>query len=148
MEVKQVYQLVNQATTETLGSEGILNEDLSNLVDMGEKVINSKAIENFTKTLVDHIGKMIFVVRPYNGCAPKVMMDGWEYGSILEKVSSSMPEAVENESWELVNGKSYDPNVFYQPKVQAKFFNSKTTFEIDQSFTEKQVSRLSHLQHR
>lgn len=139
MEVKQVYQLVNQATTETLGTEGILNEDLSNLVDMGEKVINSKAIENFTKTLVDHIGKMIFVVRPYNGSAPKVMMDGWEYGSILEKVSSSMPEAVENESWELVNGKSYDPNVFYQPKVQAKFFNSKTTFEIDQSFTEKQV---------
>ena len=139
MEVKQVYELVNTTTTEILGEDGVIQEDLSNLVDMGEKVINAKAIENFTKTLVDHIGKMIFVNRKYAGSAPNIMMDGWEYGSILEKVSSSMPEASENESWELENGKSYDPNVFYQPKAQAKFFNKRITFEIDQSFTEKQV---------
>ena len=139
MEVTQVYQLVNTTTREVLGEEAVLEEDLRNLVDMGEKIINAKAIENFTKTLVDHIGKMIFVNRKYTGSAPNIMMDGWEYGSILEKVSSSMPEANENESWELENGKSYDPNVFYQPKAQAKFFNKRITFEIDQSFTEKQV---------
>ena len=139
MQVAQVYELVNNTTKEILGSEAILNEDLTNLVDIGEKVINAKAIENFTKTLIDHIGKMIFVNRTYKGSAPSVLMDGWEYGSILEKVSSSMPEATENESWELEDKKSYDPNVFYQPKVQAKFFNSRITFEVDQSFTERQV---------
>lgn len=139
MEVKQVYELVNNATKEIVGEESLLQEDLSNIVDLGEKVINVKAIDNFVRTLVDHIGKVIFVNRSYKGYAPSVYMDGWEYGSILEKISGSMPEATENESWELQNGKSYDPNVFYQPKVQAKFFNSKTTFEVDQSFTEKQV---------
>lgn len=139
MKVEQVYQLVNTATTEILGEQGLVTEDLRNLVDVGEKVINAKAIENYTKSLVDHIGKMIFVNRVYSGSAPNVMMDAWEYGSILEKVSSSMPEATENETWELQDKKSYDPNVFYQPKVQAKFFNSKITFEIDQSFTERQV---------
>lgn len=139
MQITQVHELVNSTTQEILGAEAILNEDLTNLVDIGEKIINAKAIENFTKTLVDHIGKMIFVNRTYKGSAPSVLMDGWEYGSILEKVSSSMPEATENETWELEDKKSYDPNVFYQPKVQAKFFNSRVTFEVDQSFTERQV---------
>lgn len=139
MEVKQVYELVNNSTREIVGEETILTEDLSNIVDLGEKVVNTKAIDNFVRTLVDHIGKVIFVNRSYKGYAPSVLMDGWEYGSILEKISGNMPEARENESWELEDGKSYDPNVFYQPKVQAKFFNSKTTFEVDQSFTERQV---------
>lgn len=139
MEMNQVYELVNETTKEVIGQENLVNEDLTNLVDVGQKVINAKAIENFTRTLVDHIGKVIFVNRVYTGSAPKILMDGWEYGSILEKIAGSMPEATENESWELENGKSYDPNVFYQPQVSAKFFNKRVTFEIDQSFTEKQV---------
>lgn len=139
MEVKQVYDLVNAATGATLGETAVLNEDLTNLVDMGEAVINAKAIENFTRTLVDHIGKVIFVNRKYAGGAPKVLMDGWEYGSILEKIASEMPEAVENEDWELTDGQSYDPNVFHKPNVEAKFFNKRVTFEIDRSFTEMQV---------
>ena len=139
MQVTQVYELVNETTKEILGQEAVVNEDLSNLVDIGDQVINSKAIENFTRTLVDHIGKVIFVNRKYSGSAPKVLMDGWEYGSILEKIASEMPEATENESWELEDGQSYDPNIFYKPKVSAKFFNKRTTFEIDRSFTERQV---------
>lgn len=139
MEINQVYQLVNAATGATLGESAVLNEDLTNLVDMGESVINNKAIENFTRTLVDHIGKVIFVNRKYTGGAPNVLMDGWEYGSILEKIASEMPEATENESWELTDGQSYDPNVFHKPNVEAKFFNKRVTFEIDRSFTEMQV---------
>ncbi len=139
MEMKQVYSIVNSVTTEVLGQENVIKEDLTNIVDIGATVIGTKAIENFTKTLVDHIGKVIFVNRTYSGAAPSVLMDGWEYGSILEKISGSMPEAKENESWELTDGQSYDPNVFYQPKVSAKFFNKRVTFEIDQSFTEMQV---------
>lgn len=68
-------------------------------------------------------------------------MDGWEYGSVLEKISSEMPTAVENPSWNLVDGQSYDPHVFNQPKASAKFFNKRTTFEIDRSITEKQVKQ-------
>lgn len=50
-----------------------------------------------------------------------------------------MPEATENESWELIDGTSYDPNIFRKPVAIQKFFNKKTTFEIDRSITEKQV---------
>lgn len=140
MEVQQIYSLTNQITKEVLGESAVVNEDLSNIVDIGESVIGSNQIDNYVRSLVDHIGRVIFVNRPYAGSAPSVLMDGWEYGSILEKITvDSLPEAQENESWELKDGTSYDPNVFYKPEVSAKFFNSKSTWEIPMSFTEMQV---------
>lgn len=141
MQVKQVYQLVNQATNEVLGKENILQEDLTNVVSVGEEIFNANAIDRYVKALVNHIGRVIFVNREYVGSAPSVLMDSWEFGSVLEKVSCELPVAMENESWELENGTSYDPNIFYQPKVSAKFYNSKITFEIPLSFTELQVKQ-------
>ena len=139
MEVKQVYEFVNDAALESIGESAVLNEDLSNVVDVGEAVFNGEAFDKYVKSLVNHIGKVIFVNRPYRGSAPSVLMDAWEYGSVVEKICSELPEAVETEDWELTDGASYDPNVFHQPKAEAKFFNKMTTFEIDRSITERQV---------
>ena len=141
MEVKQIYTLANNATSEVLGDSILLKEDLSNLVDIGTAVFNASAVDKYVKSLVNHIGKVIFVNRPYAGGAPSVLMDGWEFGSVLEKIQAELPAAQENESWELEDGQSYDPNIFYKPQVSAKFYNSKVTFEIPMSFTELQVKQ-------
>lgn len=139
MKIEQVYSLVNASTKEILGETDIVAQDLSNIVDIGTSIINSNNVDNYVKSLVDHIGKVIFVNRPYAGSVPGVLMDKWEFGSVLEKISADLPEAVENKSWELTNGVDYSPNVFYKPTVSAKFYNSKVTFEVDMSFTERQV---------
>lgn len=139
MKVSQIYELMNKVTSEILGTSEIVTEDLSNTVDIGTALFDATSIDNYVKSLVNHIGRVIFVNRPYSGSAPSVLMDGWEFGSVLEKVSASLPDATENESWELENGASYDPNIFYKPNVTAKFFNKRVTFEIPMSFTEKQV---------
>lgn len=140
MEFKQVYAIANQVTTEVTGKSDLLLEDLSNIVDVGNTIQNAQTLDKYVKSLIDHIGKVVFVNRAYAGSAPSVMMDGWEYGSILEKVTyDGLPEATENESWDLVDGQSYDPNIFTQPKVSAKFFSKRTTFEIPMSFAERQV---------
>lgn len=139
MEVKQIYDIVNTITSETLGAETIVNEDLSNIVDIGTEVFNQSAVDNYVRSLVDHIGKVVFVNRPYQGSAPSVLMDGWEYGRVLEKIKAEMPVAEANESWELEDGVSYDPNMFYKPSVSAKFFNKAVTFEVPMSFTEMQI---------
>lgn len=141
MEVTQVYELVNQATQEALGATAVLNEDLSNVVDIGEQIFNANAVDRYVKALVNHIGKVVFVNRVYRGSAPSVLMDGWEFGSVLEKVRMQLPEATENESWELEDGASYDPNIFTAPKVSVTFFNKKVTFEVPMSFTEMQVKQ-------
>lgn len=141
MEMKQVWEITNAAVQEVLGETAVVNEDLSQIVDVGTQIFNANAFDAYVKSLINHIGKVIFVSRPYSGSAPSVLMDGWEYGSILEKISSEMPVAQENPSWELVDGQSYDPHVFNQPKASAKFFNKRTTFEIDRSITEMQVKQ-------
>lgn len=141
MDIKQIYQFVNTATNEVLGKSDLVKEDLTNLVDIGEEIFNANAVDRYVKTLVNHIGRVIFVNRTYSGSVPSVLMDGWEFGSVLQKVQAELPTASENESWELQNGTSYDPNIFYKPEVSAKFFNKRVTFEIAMSFTELQVKQ-------
>ena len=139
MEVKQIYTLMNSVTQEILGKSDVVAEDLQNVVDVGNEIFGTTSVDNYVKSLVNHIGKVIFVNRPYAGTAPSVLMDGWEFGSVLEKISCDLPVATENESWELTDKHEYKQDIFYKPTVTAKFFNSKTTFEVAMSFTEKQV---------
>lgn len=139
MTVKQIYDLMNTVTDEVLGKTGLVNEDLSNVVDVGTELFNENAVDNYVKTLVNHIGKVVFVNRPYSGKIPSVLMDSWEFGSVLEKIACDTPKATENDSWDLVDGHEYNQDIFYKPTVSAKFFNSKVTFEVPMSFTEKQV---------
>lgn len=139
MQVKQIYQIMNDVTKEILGKTDLVKEDLSNIVYVGKEMFYNTSVDNYVKTLVNHIGKVIFVSRPYSGNVPSILMDSWDYGAVVEKISAELPEAVENKSWELENGTDYSPNVFYKPTVSTQFFNNKITFEIDMSFTEMQV---------
>lgn len=139
MEVAQIYTIINNVSDEVLGKVDIVNRDLAGIVDLGKEVFNQNAVDAYVKSLVNHIGKVIFVNRPYAGKVPSVLMDAWEFGSVLEKISVDVPEAEENDTWNLTDKKSYDQDVFHKPTVTAKFFNSKVTFEVPVSITEKQV---------
>ena len=139
MNVNQIYKIMNTISKELIGDTAVVNEDLSNIVELGNTFENVVGLDNYVKALNDHIGRMVFVDRVYKGRAPSVLMDGWEYGSIMEKVSAVMPEATENESWELTNGASYDGQIFYKPTVIVKCWNNRVTFEIPISITEVQV---------
>lgn len=139
MKVTQLKDIVNNVTSEVLGKEDVLAEDLSNLVDVGNEIVDSENVDNYVKKLIDRIGKVVFVNRLYAGGVPSVLMDSWEFGSIVEKISADMPVADENDSWQLQDGQTYSQDTFYQPKVSAKFFNSKVTFDVKLSFTTQQV---------
>lgn len=139
MNVKQIYQIINSVSSEVLGKTDIVQEDLTGIVDLGTAVFNQSAVDNYVKSLVNHIGKVIFVNRPYAGKVPSVLMDAWEFGSVLEKISADVPAAEENDTWDLTDGQTYSQDVFHKPTVTAKFFNSKVTFEVPVSITERQV---------
>ena len=130
---------MNSVSQEVLGKTDLVHEDLTGIVDMGTEVFNQNAIDNYVKSLVNHIGKVVFVNRPYSGKVPSVLMDAWEFGSVMEKISADIPQAEENESWNLTDGTEYKQDVFHKPTVTAKFFNSKVTFEVPVSITERQV---------
>ena len=139
MVVKQIYELINSVSGEVLGKTDIVKEDLTGVVDLGNEVFNQGAVDNYVKSLVNHIGKVIFVNRPYAGKITSVLMDAWEFGSVLEKISAEIPAATENDTWNLTDGHEYKQDIFHKPVVSAKFFNSKVTFEVPVSITERQV---------
>ena len=141
MEITQIKDIVNQTTAEVTGTEAIADIDLNKVVENGAEVLESdKLVDNYVRTLVDHIGKVVFVNRPYTGSTPSVMMDAWEFGAILEKIQyEGIPEAEDNDSWDLQDGQSYDPNVFHKPTVSAKFYSERRTFDVPMSFAQRQV---------
>lgn len=139
MKVEQIATLMNSVTNEILGKEDVVAEDLHNIVDVGKEILDATDVDNYVKKLLDHIGKIVFTNRVYRGSTPSIMMDSWEYGSVLEKVTADMPEAEENDSWKLTNGQVYEQDKFTAPSVSVKFFNKKVTFDVPISFTEMQV---------
>ena len=139
MDVKQIYSLVNSITQEIAGDSGLIKEDLSNLVDVGSAVLANNS-DNYVKALSNRVGKTIFNSDVYKpALVPNVVRDSWEYGSILQSINAGIPEAVQNDDWSLTDGTDYSPNKFYKPSVTQKFFNKRCTFEINMSFTERQV---------
>lgn len=139
MKVTQVKDLVNSAIQQTTGTSVLLKEDLSNVVDVGSEIFGAESVDNFVKKLVDRVGYTVFNSRVYQGSIPSVLMNSWEFGSVMEKVETEIPKATENDSWNLQDGHEYNQDTFYQPKVSAKFYNSRVTFDIPLSFTEMQV---------
>ena len=141
MDVKQIYDFTNKAVAQAIGDSAILEEDLSNIVEIGTAILNANALDKYVDALVNHIGRVVFVTRAYRGVYAGLQMDAWEFGSVLEKVTMQLPKAEENESWDLTDGATYEENQFYKPIVSAKFFNKLVTFEIPMSITEKQVKQ-------
>lgn len=140
MEMTQIYDIVNETTAMITGTEPISEVDANRIVDAGSEVLDTDKVDHYVSSLIDRIGKVVFVNRPYTGGTPSVMMDSWEYGAILEKIQyEGLPDAEENETWELEDRRSYDPNIFYKPKVSAKFFSERRTFDVPMSFARRQI---------
>lgn len=142
MEIKQIATMVNSITNEVIGESALVSEDLSNIVDVGTAVANANAYDTFTQKLVNRIGKTIFSARKYVGRVPSLVRDKWEFGSMLQKITGAgLIEAQQNDTWNLTDGTSYDPNKFTKPSLNAKFYNKKVTFELPQSIAIKQVKQ-------
>jgi hypothetical protein len=140
MEMTQIYEIVNETTAMVTGTEPISNVDGNKIIDAGAEVLDTDQVDHYVQSLIDHIGKVVFVNRPYTGGTPSVMMDSWEFGAVLEKIQyEGLPEAEENDTWNLEDQRSYDPNIFYKPTVSAKFFSERRTFDIPMSFAQRQV---------
>lgn len=156
MKITQLAAVLNGTLSTTgiidqvTGAAAVANEDLSNIVDIGKAVLdytgeNNANFDRFMKGLIDQVGKVMFVDRTYTSQAPNILKDGFEYGSILQKVRCEVPDARDNATWDLFNypkqgGAAYpDPFELSKPSATAKFFNSKATYEIPITLTDVQL---------
>lgn len=149
MEVNQIATQINEWVSERCADANfseedaarfIVREDLANIVDIGRAIMNQENwIDNFVKSMIDRIGRMVFVNRRTRGFAPDLQRNAWEYGSIMSKTRCKRFPAVENPSWKLQKGQTVDQFKFEPPTVKTKFYNIKVAWQIDCSFAEMQV---------
>lgn len=164
--ITQLAGILNGASgviAQVTGQSVVAQEDLSNIVDVGKEVLDFISTndhkEAYLKELIDQVGKFMFVDRVYASKAPSIMMDAWEYGSVLEKVRCEVPETANNATWDLFNYQAADwendpqtgadslgnpptypdPFIITKPAVKAKFFNSKQTYEVPITLTDVQL---------
>lgn len=140
MKVEQVYGIVNDLTKQYIGEDAVVEADLHNITDIGKSVIDLSNLDRYVNSLIDRIGKVVFVDRVYTSKTPSLIMESWEYGAILEKIQyEGLPEAEENSTWNLVDKQVYEQDMFTQPTVSAKFFSKKVTYDIPMSFARRQI---------
>lgn len=147
---KQIATIVNTMAQEYVGGSTIVQEDLSNVVEVTESITNTIGFDAFTNTLVDKIGDTILVSRAYESTAPDILRRGTgiPYGSITEKVRCKLPEATANDSWAI--GQTWTPGaghgtgdptndnvspfITVRPELEVGYFNGGGTFEVDMTF--------------
>lgn len=148
MQVNQIYAILNDIMTEVTGGQiepddapatPIVQEDLSNIVDVGNLVFNNNLKDNYVKSMINRIGREIFVDRSYTGFAPNILRDSWEYGSILSKTRCKIFAAKANPAWSLSAGQTVNQFEFVPPSVTQKFFNKRVAWQIECSFTDVQL---------
>ena len=139
MKVEQVASIVNEALTQVMGEHEVLEQDLSNVVEIGKSVLDTSSLDNFVKALPDVVGKFYFTSVRYPGMGVGLMKDAWEYGAAMARIKAEMPIAVTNEVWELEDGQSYDPNVFHKPSVTAKYWQERNAFDVEISIAKDQA---------
>lgn len=148
MKVSQIYTILNDVFSEVTGKlvipEGseplpIVEEDLKNIVDIGKTISDYNLYDNYVKSMINRIGRDVFVDRTYEGYAPDVLRDSWEYGSIMAKTRCKVFNAKANPSWALSAGTTVNQFEFNPPEVTQKFYNSAVAWQIDCSFTDYQI---------
>lgn len=138
---KQIAELLNNMTSEMLGESAVLiNEDLSNVVDFGKQILGSEDSNKWLTTYVDRIGESVAYDRIYKAATNLgIYKTNLDYATMLQRMMiDELPEAEENETWEVQDGVSIDPFVVKLPKASAKYFNKRNAWEIDMTVLDRQ----------
>lgn len=134
MDTTQIYSLVNEIVSETMGQSDIDVCDTNSLVALGNPVLSSSSnTEAFLNTLVQRIGKTIISYRPYTSQLSLLDVGDMEWGQIMQKIKVDMPTAEADPTYDLVDGESIDMYKVHKPKARQKLFVKRTP--VDYSIT-------------
>lgn len=129
MNTEQIYSLVNDVADQALGETAIAAVDTQGLISLGNTVLSTATYtEGFLNTLAMRIGKTIISERMYRNKLGDMVLNDFEYGAILQKISMHLVDAQEDPSADLVNGGSVDPWKIYKPDVEQKLFVTRTPY--------------------
>lgn len=140
MEVKHVFNFVNDVIKQTSGLTAVEVVDAQGLVALGNEVLSSDTmVENFMGVLYDKTAKMVVSNRPYDGRVKQLMMDTFTFGAILQKIYVAPMEAKDSPQWNVEDETEYSPIYIVKPEVKQKIFSGIDTWEFDTAIPDVQI---------
>lgn len=140
--VEQIYNDVNTALKEVLGEECIINQDYTNIVQIGQKLNEGGRIfvEQFFNAIAARVNQFIIVNKYYDGIWRHYFWTAPEFGQIRVKLWIDIPDAEEDNAFKLADGNIYNGDLIYHaPVVESRYFNSKNVWRIVVSRTFDQI---------
>lgn len=126
----QIYSIVNEVAQQAMGSTAIAVVDNAGLIALGNTVLGSDATKNnFINALTDRIGRTIVSFRAYHSHFPDFERDSIEWGNVIQKLKIGMPDAEEDQSYNLKDGNSVDMYKINKAKVNQLLFTTETPWQ-------------------
>lgn len=127
---KQIYSIVNEVAAQAMGKDAIAVIDNAGLIALGNTVLGNDATKNnFINALTDRIGRTIVSFRAYHSHFPDFERDTIEWGNILQKLKIAMPDAEEDQSYNLLDGTSVDQYKINKAKVNQLLFTNESPWQ-------------------
>ncbi len=140
MEIKQVKDFINSIARQAYGDTAVVATDLTGLIAMGNSVLSSATnTDAFLNVLIDRVGRVIISMRAYHGDRGDIVMNTFDYGCIMQKITVQPMDAVDAPQWDLTAGTSVDQYIVTKPIVKQKLFTGLTAWEIDITIPDYQL---------
>lgn len=131
MDVKQIYQLLNDTAAQCYGSQAVATLDLEDMISLRDNVIGSD-VEGFLNVLVDRIGKTVIRTLDYTAEFPEFIMDTFEFGAILQKLDVQ-PFSATEANYLKVGDNNFTPSLYRisKPVVRQGFFKGAQAWTVE-----------------
>ena len=130
LNAQQIYSIVNEVASQAMGSGSVAVVDNAGLIALGDPVLSSDTTKNnFINALTDRIGRTIVSFRAYHSHFPDFERDSIEWGNILQKLKIGMPDAEEDQSYNLKDGTSVDQYKINKAKVNQLLFTTEAPWQ-------------------
>ena len=128
MKINQIYTILDDINQQLFGSDALAVHDLSGLISMGKTIGNASGYDKFLGVLVDRIGKTVIRRLDAQLDFPSLYMDTFQFGAILQKISTELPTPVSSNDWE-VGQAGFTPSLLdvHKPTVSVTYFDGADT---------------------
>ena len=139
MPAAQIYSVVNKIAS-NIGYTGTSVVDTSSFVKFGQDVLSDTLLtESVYNEIVDRIGKTVIAIDEAEDDGRGIVVDAFEYGSILQKLSFQLQSAEASSEWDPAHPESpYDETA--KSGIVQKFFEQYIP-----AFSYKDVSHTDQL---
>ena len=140
----QVASIVNEAFKISTGQEGVIELDLSNVVDVGNDANVLKEKESFTEALCAVLVKNWFTDSSYRSqYSDPFFEDAERFGAIIQAISVDVPEVQRSHAWndfKPVEGQPATAGVYelYLPVVDTKYYGKSNSWQLPICVTNEQ----------